>query len=95
MGYVNGKDILPASLLREIQKYVQSELIYIPRECGHIRAGWGDQNGTKESLARRNQQIFELHATGASIDELMNQFHLSRDSIYKIVLKTRKMVQMQ
>ena len=95
MGYVNGKDILPASLLREIQKYVQSELIYIPREPGHARAGWGDQNGTKRSLELRNQEIFEHYTTGASIDELSNQYHLSRDSIYKIVLKTRKLVQVR
>ena len=95
MGYKNGKDILPASLLKEIQKYVQSELIYIPMKNGSARAAWGDQNGTRRSLEMRNQEIYQLHKMGSSIDDLMNQFHLSRDSIYKIVLKTRKMLQAQ
>lgn len=92
MGYVNGKDILPASLLKEIQKYVSSELIYIPMKSGNARAAWGDQNGTRRSLELRNQEIYERHTTGASIDELMNSYHLSRDSIYKIVLKIKKLM---
>ncbi|NMM52079.1 CD3324 family protein [Paenibacillus aquistagni] len=93
MGYINGKDVLPASLLQEIQKYVQSELIYIPREDDSVRAGWGDLNGTRQSLERRNREIYERYAKGTSIDELANHYHLSRDSIYKIVYKTRKVLQ--
>ena len=39
MGYKNGKDVLPCELLQELQKYVQGELIYIPKE-DNVRAGW-------------------------------------------------------
>lgn len=42
MAYKNGKEVLPASLLREIQKYIQGELIYVPTK-EEVRKRWGEK----------------------------------------------------
>lgn len=91
MGYKNGKQILPERLLEELQAYVQGELIYIPRK-GENRAGWGENNGTRKALRKRNREIFIRYKEGFSIDELMDMYNLSEDSIRKIILKTSKEV---
>ena len=41
MSYKNGKDFLPPSLLKELQNYIQGELVYIPK-IEQTRAGWGE-----------------------------------------------------
>ncbi|TVY05508.1 CD3324 family protein [Paenibacillus cremeus] len=88
MGYKNGKDILPASLLKQLQDYIQGEIIYIPKK-EQTRAGWGENNGTRQSILRRNHEIYRLYQNGHSVTELIRQFHLSEDSIRKIIVKTR------
>ncbi|MCZ8523650.1 MULTISPECIES: CD3324 family protein [Paenibacillus] len=88
MGYKNGKDILPASLLKQLQDYIQGEIIYVPKK-EQTRAGWGENNGTRQSIQRRNHEIFRLYENGLSVSELIGQFHLSEDSIRKIIVKTR------
>ena len=32
LSYINGKNVLPKELLEEIQKYVEGEIIYIPKK---------------------------------------------------------------
>lgn len=86
MGYKNGKDILPAELLAELQKYIQGELIYVPKEdCS--RTGWGENNGTRCAIEQRNNEIYLFYQEGWHIKKLMNTYHLSEDSIRKIVSK--------
>ena len=87
MGYKNGKDVLPRELLRELQKYIQGELVYIPKE-GTARAGWGENNGTRSELRKRNHEIYHRYTNGAKIEELVSRYHLSEDSIRKIIVKT-------
>lgn len=87
MDYKNGKDILPAELLEQIQKYVQGELVYIPKK-GDQRAAWGERNGTRETLARRNREIFTLHRNGLTMDALIERYHLSEESLRKIITRT-------
>jgi Mor family transcriptional regulator len=89
LGYKNGKDVLPYELLHELQKYIQGELIYIPKE-DNIRAGWGENNGARSEIRQRNQEIFRLYAKGARIRELVGRYHLSEDSIRKIIVKTSR-----
>lgn len=84
MIYKNGKDILPAELLVELQKYVQGELIYIPKK-EPIRAGWGELNGARATLRSRNQEIYKLYQEGLPVADLIRRFHLSEDSIKKII----------
>lgn len=82
--YKNGKDVLPVDLLAEVQKFVQGELIYIPKKESN-RAGWGEVNGARNYLHRRNREIRNLFRKGWPMERLSNHFHLSEDSIKKIV----------
>jgi Mor family transcriptional regulator len=87
--YKNGKEILPAELLKELQKYIQGELIYIPTMEAE-RKGWGECNGTRESIRKRNVDIYKLYKEGLTISELMSRYNLSEDSIRKIICKLNK-----
>ncbi|MFD1066152.1 CD3324 family protein [Oceanobacillus locisalsi] len=89
MSYKNGKEVLPPHLLKELQKYIQGELIYIPKQTNQ-RAGWGEANGSRLALAERNEEIYRLYREGYSFEELEQTYNLSMDSIRKIVYKTRE-----
>jgi Uncharacterized conserved protein len=88
VNYKNGRDVLPPSLLAELQKYIQGDLIYIPKPANQ-RAGWGEVSGARKLLAERNRQICNSYTNGASIAELERMYHLSSESIRKIIVKTR------
>ncbi|WP_028552232.1 CD3324 family protein [Paenibacillus sp. UNC451MF] len=94
MGYKNGKDILPPSLLKQLQDYIQGEIIYIPKK-EQTRAGWGENNGTRLTIQRRNHEIYRLYENGSTVLELIQKYHLSEDSIRKIIVKTRVAVARQ
>ena len=83
MQYENAKDILPESLLKEVQKYAEGKAIYIPkrtkREC------WGEASGYREKLNKRNSAILSRYSAGASIMEIAEEFYLSPETIKKIV----------
>jgi Mor family transcriptional regulator len=91
MQYKNGKEVLPRSLLSELQKYIQGELIYIPTAEAE-RKGWGEINGTRDTLRNRNLKIYELYKEGQSVYELMSLFNLSEDSIRKIITKQNRAI---
>lgn len=84
MKYIQGNVIFPEQLLKEIQKYVQGEMIYIPKPEG-VRKKWGENSGNREQLADRNRKICERFHEGSTIDQLIDEFYLSYDSIKKIV----------
>lgn len=86
MNYRNGKEVLPAELLEELQKYIEGEIIYIPRKS-ESRAAWGAVNGTRGQLDIRNREIYRLYKSGKRIYELGEMYSLSEDSIRKIILK--------
>lgn len=89
MIYKNAKQILPKELIEQIQKYIQGDLIYIPKsESEKIR--WGEKNGTKEAMYNRNVDIFKLYIEGLKIDEIVNIYNLSESSIRKIIAKVKK-----
>ena len=94
MSYKNGKDILPSSLLEELQKYIQGELIYIPRE-EKARKGWGENNGTRKAIFDRNLEIYEQYKSGISINALVTLYSLSDDSIKKVLVKVNKQIQLK
>jgi hypothetical protein len=89
MSYVNADRLLPPQLLREIQKYVQGSLVYIPRPSDN-HLGWGAKNGTREALDRRNTEIREAKRSGQGIDELADTWGISPDGIRKILYGTKK-----
>ncbi|MCI3920813.1 hypothetical protein MO973_11275 [Paenibacillus sp. TRM 82003] len=88
MNYRNGKEVLPPSLLKELQKYIQGELLYVPKPSAQ-RAAWGEVSGSRRLLAERNEEIGRLFASGWTVPELERKYHLSGESIRKIVVKTR------
>ncbi|MDF2925931.1 MAG: hypothetical protein K0R57_4845 [Paenibacillaceae bacterium] len=91
MSYKNGRDVLPPSLLKQLQDYIQGEIIYIPKK-EQKRAGWGENNGTRVIIEQRNKEIYGLYKSGSTIFELIQIYHLSEDSIRKIIVKTRDLV---
>jgi len=82
--YKNGKDVLPSALLKELQKYIQGEIIYIPKE-DNVRKAWGELNGTRKLLRNRNMEIYNLYKDGTTITTLTESYNLSEDSIRKII----------
>jgi Mor family transcriptional regulator len=88
MTYKNGRDVLPPSLLHEVQKYIQGQIVYIPKATK--RASWGELSGTRKWIAERNQEIKKYYASGWTISDLERKYHLSGESIRKILVKTRK-----
>lgn len=88
MAYLKGEEALPPELLREIQKYVQGSLVYIPRPDNQ-RLGWGRKNGTRYMLDKRDDTIRNAKARGRSVAELADEHGLSTDAIRKILYRTR------
>lgn len=84
MSYVNAEDILPKYLVEEIQKYVDGQLLYIPRKNDNSFS-WGEKNGTKEKLAERNQTILKRYYSGQTIEELGKIFYLSEKRVRGII----------
>jgi Mor family transcriptional regulator len=87
--YLNAENVLPRSLLQEIQKYVQGKEIYIPKQPAK-RLGWGEANGTRLKLTKRNMEIYKQYRNGESIESLMGNYHMSYDSIKRIIHEIRK-----
>ena len=84
MSSVNAKDVLPEKLVKEIQKYIDGQLIYIPRKSENSLL-WGEKNCTKEKLAERNQMIVNRYYSGKTIAELSEVYFLSEKRIRGIV----------
>ncbi len=75
--------------MKELQKYIQGELVYIPT-LETERKAWGENNGTRENIRKRNTEIYNLYKQGFNIEKLMSSFNLSEDSIRKIISKHSK-----
>ena len=88
MAYRNAQDIFPEGLLRQIQRYVAGETIYIP--VGDERKAWGETSGYQRYIRERNEEIRSGFAAGLSIEELMDKYALSYDSIKRIVYNRRE-----
>ena len=43
MKYLNAAEVLPEQLLKELQMYVDGEILYIPKTSS--KKGWGAVNG--------------------------------------------------
>ena len=93
MKYTNGKDIFPAELLRQIQKYAAGELVYIP--SAEKKRGWGETSGYKQYLADRNRDIQAKFHAGAGIEALAEEYFLSCETIKRIVYSKKEETFMQ
>lgn len=79
----NARDILPDKLLRELQEYVSGETLYIPK--AQEKKPWGEVSGARSYYKRRNAEIRKKYAGGSKIDDLCAEYHLSYDTIRRIV----------
>ncbi|AQX54446.1 hypothetical protein LZP85_11295 [Priestia flexa] len=84
MKYVNATTVLPTELVKELQKYVQGETIYVPSTT---RKEWGACSGTREWTKKRNCDIKKAFQEGRTIYELAEQYFLAVETIKKIVYK--------
>lgn len=91
MNYKNGKEVFPPELLVKLQEYVQGELVYIPKKP-EKRVGWGENNGTRLIIEWRNREIYRMYSEGLTVDELTRKYHLSEDSIRKIISRVNKLL---
>ncbi len=82
--YINAEDVLPKDLLQKVQDYVQGTEIYIPKKPERY-LGWGEKNSVRRQLDLRNRQIVQDFTRGASIETLMEKYHLSYDSFKRII----------
>lgn len=73
----------------EIQKYVQGETLYIPKQETEYRK-WGASSGGRQLLDRRNQAIRNAFTSGSSIQQLAEEHYLSTETIKKIVYSHKK-----
>lgn len=79
----NARDILPDRLLRELQEYVSGESLYIPK--AREKKPWGEVSGARSYYKRRNAAIRKKYADGKTVDDLCEEYHLSYDTIRKIL----------
>lgn len=86
MSYIKAEEILPETLIREIQQYVDGAYIYIPRKPGG-RHAWGQETDYKAELQARNAKIRSDYAAGIGVSALSRKYHLSEKSIRRILQK--------
>ena len=84
MKYINANAILPDMLVKELQKYVQAEYIYIPAKDEQHKP-WGVLSGNRKELAKRNAAIIMEYDNGISVEELAERYFLSVSAIRKII----------
>lgn len=70
MAYRNAQEIFPEGLLKQIQRYVSGETIYVPAR--EEKKAWGETSGYQQYIRERNLDIREAFTRGVSIEQLMN-----------------------
>ena len=80
MGYQNGKKVLPPKLLKQVQRYVQGECVYIP-----IQTPSTPRKRSDPVLAARNRERCAAYDRGLRVQALCRQYCLSPQAIYKIL----------
>lgn len=93
MKYKNAKDVLPEHLLSEIQKYIDGDLIYVPKS--QERAKWGSHTGLREEIKNRNIEITDLYKNGRTMEDIAREYFLSIESIKKILNKNMQLAEMK
>ena len=86
MKYRNASEIFPDDLLKEIQKYTDGELVYIPKT--KERQNCGDKSGARTFYQQRNEEIRQkFRHNHRRIDELSEEYGLSIETIRKILYR--------
>ncbi len=85
MKYKNAAEILPSSLLKELQTYINGDILYVPKTDS--KKEWGSLSGSRLYYQQRNREIRERWNTGVSIDMLADQYGLTSSTIKKIIYR--------
>ena len=88
MAYIKAQKVLPKELIDSIQQYVDGEFLYIPRK-NNSKKSWGEKNGTRCCIDKRNLEIFKKYQTGDSISKLSEAYFLAEKTIQKIVYEQK------
>lgn len=83
MKYINAAEILPEKLLKELQTYIEGEVLYIPKTSA--KKQWGTATGSRLFYLERNEEIQRLYREGYSMDVLANRYGLAYSTIKKII----------
>ena len=87
MNYLNAKEVLPAELFKEIQKYAGGNLLYVPLSEEQEK-NWGEVSGQKQYDRKRNRMLQNKYMYGVSVEELAKEYSLSIKSIQRIIRTT-------
>lgn len=85
MKYINAAEILPEKLLKELQTYIEGEVLYIPKTS--TKKQWGLMNGSRLFYLERNKELQRLYKEGHSIDVLAKRYGLAYSTIKKIIYR--------
>lgn len=83
MKYINAAEILPEKLLKEIQTYIDGDVLYIPKTSAKKK--WGSVSGSRKFYQKRNKEIQFLYENGYSLEALSKQFGLAHSTLKKII----------
>lgn len=83
MKYIKAEEVLPASLLLEIRKYISGGLVYFPEL--EEKKSWGSLSGIRDHLKERNMIIKNDYKNGLSVNKLKKKYFLSQSSLYRII----------
>ncbi|WP_224753468.1 CD3324 family protein [Paenibacillus terricola] len=86
--YTNAHKVLPDELVKEIQKYIEGQYLYIPQQS---RQQWGEGSGIREELSKRNEEIHQLYLDGVPVHKLAEQYNLSQERIRGIIYKKQSL----
>ncbi|GFZ30243.1 hypothetical protein CSC2_07690 [Clostridium zeae] len=89
MRYEKAQNILPNSIIEQIQKYIDGGYIYIPRKDENKKA-WGENTDTKKQLSDRDNEILYKYSSGVPVKCLAEQYFLTESSIRRIIRNKRK-----
>ncbi|MBC1521441.1 CD3324 family protein [Listeria aquatica] len=82
MKYQSVEDVLPESLIEEIQKYASGTTLYIP---ARKKRAWGANSGIRSKLKKRNEAIKLAFEEGTTMKELAENYFLSENTIRNII----------
>ena len=85
MKYRNAAEILPEKLLKELQTYIEGEVVYIPKAS--TKKQWGTATGSRLFYLERNEEIQRLYREGHSIDVLAKRYGLAYSTIKRIIYR--------
>ena len=86
MKYVNAAEVLPQTLIIEIQRYINGELLYVPIG-GDSHKVWGEKSGSKNYYDTRNRKMKDMYQNGESIEKISQKFGLAYETVRKIIYR--------